>query len=151
MPTSFDSASPINAVLTPPIPTTASQAPLIVNTHPMTTRSKDGTFKPKALVAMPKAIPLAPIAAPHTSSCTSNADTVQCTKSKASSCTLIADTVQYPKSKNVSSAPKLDYSIIEPLTYKIAAQYPQWCSAMDDEFAALQRQGTSVLVPPSPT
>lgn len=142
MPTSFDFASPINAVPTPPIPTTASQAPLTVNTHPMTTRSKDGTFKPKALVAMPKAIPLAPIAAPHTSSCTSNADTVQCTKSKASSCTLIADTVQCPKSKKVSSAPKLDYSIIEPPTYKIAAQYPQWCSAMDDEFAALQRQGT---------
>ena len=139
MPTSFDSASPINAVLTPPIPTTASQVPFTGNTHPMTTRSKDGTFKPKALVAMPKAIPLAPFAALHTSSCIPNADTVQCTKSKASSCTLIADTVQCPKSKNVSFAPKLDYSIIEPLTYKIAAQYPQWCSAMDDEFVGLQR------------
>ena len=79
---------------------------------------------------MTNSIPLALPAAPHAS----NASTVQCTKST-----------------NVSSIPKPDYTLTEPSSYKIVSQYPQWCSAIDDEFSALQRQGTWVLVPPSPT
>jgi len=62
-----------------------------------------------------------------------------------------ASTVQYTKSTKVSSIPKPDYTLTEPPSYKIVAQYPQWCSTIDDEFSALQRQCTWVLVPPSPT
>lgn len=115
--------SPINAIPTT-IPTTAPQVPHTGNTHPMITRSKDGVFKPKALTAMTEAIPLVPTAAPL-ASCTPNANTVQCTKSE-----------------KINSTPKLDYNVTKPSSYKIAAQYPQWCSAMNDEFATLQRQGT---------
>ena len=60
-------------------------------------------------------------------------------------------TVKVAKSSKIKSASKLDYTITEPPSYRIAAQYPQCCSAMDDEFAALQRQGTWTLVPPSPS
>ena len=42
----------------------------------------------------------------------------------------------------VTKAPHLDYFLTKPSTYKVAAQYPQWCSAMDENFEALQRQGT---------
>ena len=50
-----------------------------------------------------------------------------------------------------SKAASIDYTVTKPPSYKIAAQYRQWCSAMDEEFDALTRQGTWVLVPPSPT
>lgn len=36
----------------------------------------------------------------------------------------------------------IDYTLTEPSTCKAAVQFPQWCSAMDEEFDALQRQGT---------
>ena len=91
----------------------------------MITRSKDRIFRPKALAALTDA-------APHTSF---SQPKVQCST----------------KSHKVSPTPKLDYTLIEPPTYKIASQFTQWCSAMDDEFAALKRQGTWVLIPPSPT
>uniref|UniRef100_A0A2N9J182 Integrase catalytic domain-containing protein n=1 Tax=Fagus sylvatica TaxID=28930 RepID=A0A2N9J182_FAGSY len=41
-----------------------------------------------------------------------------------------------------------DYTHIEPPTYQLASKYPQWCTAMDEEFSALQRQHTWSLVPP---
>ena len=57
------------------------------------------------------------------------------------------------RSKNGITKPKLcykamlDYTYTKPSSYKIASQYPQWIKAMDDEFAALQRQQTWSLVP----
>lgn len=45
---------------------------------------------------------------------------------------------------------KIDYSELEPLSFKIAVQYHQWCKAMDEEFGALQRQDTWILVPSHP-
>uniref|UniRef100_A0A2N9IDC8 Reverse transcriptase Ty1/copia-type domain-containing protein n=1 Tax=Fagus sylvatica TaxID=28930 RepID=A0A2N9IDC8_FAGSY len=39
-------------------------------------------------------------------------------------------------------AAHIDYKTTEPPSYKIAAQHPQWCTAMQEEFAALQQQGT---------
>ena len=45
----------------------------------------------------------------------------------------------------------LDYTITKPPSFKVAAKYKQWCIAMDEEFDALTRQGTWVLVPPLPT
>ena len=33
----------------------------------------------------------------------------------------------------------LDYTYIEPPSYKIASQYPKWCEPMDAEFQALQK------------
>ena len=74
----------------------------------MTTRSKAGIFKPKALAA----------------------------------------TVSKPKSAVKAT---IDYTLIEPPSFKIVAQYPQWCLAMDEEFDALRRQGTWSLVPISPS
>ena len=50
-----------------------------------------------------------------------------------------------------SKAAQIDYTIIEPLSFKVATKYKQWCTIMDEEFDALTRQGTWVLVPPSPT
>ena len=44
-----------------------------------------------------------------------------------------------------------NYIITEPPSYKVAAQYTQWCNAMQEEYAALQRQGTWSLVPPPPS
>jgi transposase InsO family protein len=41
-----------------------------------------------------------------------------------------------------------DYTHIEPPTYQLASKYPQWCTAMNEEFSALQRQHTWSLVPP---
>ena len=55
-------------------------------------------------------------------------------------------TVSKPASK-----PRIDYTITETPTYKIATQFPQWCSIMHEEFTALTRQRTWILVPPSPT
>lgn len=51
-------------------------------------------------------------------------------------------TVKPCKQGKVGSAPKPDYALTEPPSYKIAAQYPQWCSAMDGKFVALKRHGT---------
>ena len=41
-----------------------------------------------------------------------------------------------------------NYSVIEPPSYKIASQYSNQCNAMQEEYDALQRQGTWSLVPP---
>uniref|UniRef100_A0A2N9H7Q7 Integrase catalytic domain-containing protein n=1 Tax=Fagus sylvatica TaxID=28930 RepID=A0A2N9H7Q7_FAGSY len=57
------------------------------------------------------------------------------------------------RSKNGIFKPKLgytahtDYSLTEPTTYSTASKHPQWCNAMDEEFQALQKQGTWALVP----
>jgi hypothetical protein len=57
------------------------------------------------------------------------------------------------RSKNGIFKPKLgyiahiDYSLTEPTTYSTASKHPQWCNAMDEEFQALQNQGTWALVP----
>ena len=59
-------------------------------------------------------------------------------------------TVKATKSSTSKFASKPNYTVTEP-PYRIAAQYPQWCLAMDDEFAALKRQGTWTLVLPSPS
>uniref|UniRef100_A0A2N9IMV8 Reverse transcriptase Ty1/copia-type domain-containing protein n=1 Tax=Fagus sylvatica TaxID=28930 RepID=A0A2N9IMV8_FAGSY len=68
-------------------------------------------------------------------------------------------TSQHPmqtRSKSGIFKPKLgyaahiDYTITEPPSYKIAAQHPQWCTAMQEEFDALQQQGTWSLVFPPP-
>jgi transposase InsO family protein len=50
-----------------------------------------------------------------------------------------------PKSFHTTTT---DYTHTEPPTYQIASKFPQWCSAMDEEFSALQRQQTWSLVPP---
>lgn len=34
---------------------------------------------------------------------------------------------------------KIDYTELEPPSFKIVGQYPQWSKAMDEEFEALQR------------
>uniref|UniRef100_A0A2N9HT16 Reverse transcriptase Ty1/copia-type domain-containing protein n=1 Tax=Fagus sylvatica TaxID=28930 RepID=A0A2N9HT16_FAGSY len=41
-----------------------------------------------------------------------------------------------------------DYNETEPPTYQLASKYPKWCTAMDEEYSALQRQQTWFLVPP---
>uniref|UniRef100_A0A2N9EEC7 Integrase catalytic domain-containing protein n=1 Tax=Fagus sylvatica TaxID=28930 RepID=A0A2N9EEC7_FAGSY len=43
---------------------------------------------------------------------------------------------------------QLDYTLIEPPSFKLATQISQWCQAMQDEYDALIRQGTWSLVPP---
>jgi hypothetical protein len=44
----------------------------------------------------------------------------------------------------------IDYTQTEPPTHQIASKYPHWCTAMDEEFTALQRQQTWSLVPHPP-
>ena len=110
------------------IPQVPIPAPSSINTHPMITRSKDGIFKRKALVAQ-----------------------LSHDQSLFDHSALVVSTVKATKHSKIKSVSKLDYTITEPPSYRIAAQYPQWCSAMDDEFVALQRQGTWTLVPPSPS
>jgi hypothetical protein len=57
------------------------------------------------------------------------------------------------RSKNGIVKPKLGYaaqtyySITEPTTYSTASKHPQWYNAMNEEFQALQKQGTWTLVP----
>jgi hypothetical protein len=59
----------------------------------------------------------------------------------------------HTRSKNGIFKPKsfhtttIDYSQTEPPTHQIASKYPHWCTAMDDEYTALQRQNTWSLVP----
>ena len=96
------------------------QVPSVTNTHSMVTRSKVGVFKPKALVA-------------------------QAVSSEPQS--LVQSAKPFKPS---SKALRPDYTLTEPSSYKVAVQYPQWCAAMDEQFAALQRQGTWSLVPHSP-
>ena len=86
----------------------------------MVTRSKVGVFKPKALVA-------------------------QAVSDEPQSMVKPAK-----PSKPSSKALKPDYTLTEPSSYKVAVQFPQWCAAMDEEFVALQRQGTWSLVLHSP-
>uniref|UniRef100_A0A2N9J670 Integrase catalytic domain-containing protein n=1 Tax=Fagus sylvatica TaxID=28930 RepID=A0A2N9J670_FAGSY len=43
---------------------------------------------------------------------------------------------------------QLDYTLIEPPSFKLAQPISQWCQAMQDEYDALIRQGTWSLVPP---
>lgn len=59
--------------------------------------------------------------------------------------------VMATKSSTSKFVSKPAYTITKPPSYKIATQYPQWCSAMDDKFAALKRQGIWTLVSPSPS
>ena len=120
--------SPLSAPSVSAIPQVPVSTPSSINTHPMITRSEDDIFKPKALAAQ-----------------------LSYDQSLFDHSTSAVSTVKVAKSSKIKFASKLDYTITEPPSYRIAAQYPQWCSAMDDEFAALQRQGTWTLVPPSPS
>jgi hypothetical protein len=65
-------------------------------------------------------------------------------------------TITHPmqtRSKNGIFKPKLgytahiDYNLTEPTIYSTASKHPKWCNAMDEEFQALQKQGTWALVP----
>jgi hypothetical protein len=47
----------------------------------------------------------------------------------------------------VSYATQVDYTTTEPTSYTNASKHSQWCTAMDEEFQALQKQGTWSLVP----
>ena len=120
--------SPLSAPSVSAIPQVPVSTPSSINTHPMITRSEDGIFKPKALAAQ---LSYDQFLSDHSTSAVS--------------------IVKVAKSSKIKSASKLDYTITELPSYRITAQYPQWCLAMDDEFAALQRQGTWTLVPPSPS
>jgi hypothetical protein len=53
-----------------------------------------------------------------------------------------------PKQLHHTSKFVPDYLNIEPPTFKVATQYPQWHDAMLHEFQALHRQDTWELVPP---
>uniref|UniRef100_A0A2N9FFV2 Reverse transcriptase Ty1/copia-type domain-containing protein n=1 Tax=Fagus sylvatica TaxID=28930 RepID=A0A2N9FFV2_FAGSY len=53
------------------------------------------------------------------------------------------------KKKSFATSTTIDYLQTEPPTYTIASKFPQWREAMASEFAALQRQHTWQLVPPS--
>jgi hypothetical protein len=53
------------------------------------------------------------------------------------------------KKKCFATSTTIDYLQTEPPTYTIASKFPQWREAMASEFAALQRQHTWQLVPPS--
>uniref|UniRef100_A0A2N9GMZ0 Integrase catalytic domain-containing protein n=1 Tax=Fagus sylvatica TaxID=28930 RepID=A0A2N9GMZ0_FAGSY len=50
-----------------------------------------------------------------------------------------------------SAQTSTDYSITEPSSFTTASKHPQWCTAMNEEFEALQQQGTWVLVPQPPS
>ena len=85
-----------------PVPNTTSLTSIPTNTHPMTTRSKNGISKPKAFTAVQ------------------------------------------------ALTAKIDYTELEPPNFRVAMQYTNWSKAMDEEFEALQRQGTWILVPSHP-
>uniref|UniRef100_A0A2N9J149 Reverse transcriptase Ty1/copia-type domain-containing protein n=1 Tax=Fagus sylvatica TaxID=28930 RepID=A0A2N9J149_FAGSY len=44
----------------------------------------------------------------------------------------------------VSYAAQIDYTTTEPTSYTNASKYSQWCTAMDEEFQALKKQGTCI-------
>ena len=52
---------------------------------------------------------------------------------------IMTNSVEGAPSKKAPSPPKPNYTLTEPPSYKIAAQHPQWCSAMVVEFDAIHR------------
>jgi hypothetical protein len=60
----------------------------------------------------------------------------------------------HTRSKNGIFKPKTfhtsitDYTQTEPSTYLTASKIPQWCTSMNEEYSALQRQHTWTLVAP---
>ena len=83
------------------IPQVPVPAPSSINTHPMITRSKDGIFMPKALAAQ-----------------------LSHDQSLSDHSTLVVSTVKATKatkSSKIKSVSKLDYTITEPLSYRIVA------------------------------
>ena len=75
--------------------TFAVQVPSTTNSHPMVTRSKNGIYKLKAMLA------------------------------KATS--------------GSTKVAKPDFTITKPPSFKVVVQYPEWCKAMDEEFATFER------------
>uniref|UniRef100_A0A2N9FW57 Reverse transcriptase Ty1/copia-type domain-containing protein n=1 Tax=Fagus sylvatica TaxID=28930 RepID=A0A2N9FW57_FAGSY len=72
----------------------------------------------------------------------------------------IPSVVSHPmqtRSKSDIYKPKLtyatliDYAVTEPTSYTVASKHSSWCTAMDEEFQALQKQGTWSLVPLPPS
>uniref|UniRef100_A0A2N9FJQ3 Integrase catalytic domain-containing protein n=1 Tax=Fagus sylvatica TaxID=28930 RepID=A0A2N9FJQ3_FAGSY len=41
----------------------------------------------------------------------------------------------------------IDYAVTEPTSYTVASKHSSWCTTMDEEFQALQKQGTWSLIP----
>ena len=79
----------------PQVPVSALSS---INTHPMITRSKDGIFKPKALATQLS----------HDQSLSDHSASV-------------VSTIKTAKSSKIKSVSKLDYTITEPPSYKVAA------------------------------
>ena len=80
------------------IPQVPVPAPSSINTHPMITRSKDGIFKPKALAAQ-----------------------LSHDQSLSDHSALVVSTVKAAKHSKIKSVSKIDYTITEPPSYKVAA------------------------------
>uniref|UniRef100_A0A2N9FUI2 Integrase catalytic domain-containing protein n=1 Tax=Fagus sylvatica TaxID=28930 RepID=A0A2N9FUI2_FAGSY len=41
----------------------------------------------------------------------------------------------------------IDYAVTEPTSYTVASKHSSWCTTMDEEFQAFQKQGTWSLIP----
>ena len=69
---------------------------------------------------------------------------------------LVNNHPMHTRAKHGIFKPKLYHTIItnytytEPPNYQTASKYPQWCTAMNEEFSTLQRQHTWSLVPSPP-
>uniref|UniRef100_A0A2N9GQ99 Integrase catalytic domain-containing protein n=1 Tax=Fagus sylvatica TaxID=28930 RepID=A0A2N9GQ99_FAGSY len=126
-----DSTSPID----PPLLLSSFNLPPNTSIPPDTTITPDPTLPPDTTnISLPTASSNSNSVAPNTTS-----QHPMQTRSKSG--------IHKPK---LGYAAQIDYTITEPPSYRIAAQHPHWCTAMQEEFDALKKQGTWSLVLPPP-
>ena len=131
---------------------TQPQSPFsnVQQSHPSLSSNLLASTHSSSLVLPQSTIPILPIATlPKSSSIVNSIPPILPITNHHPMQTRCKSDITKPKSKFCYKV-VLDYTYTEPLTYKIAFQYPKWCEAMDAEFQALQRQNTWILVPAPP-
>jgi hypothetical protein len=135
---SIQSTDPIIQSTTPIIQSTSSIPSCdipVSQPHNLILESIQSTTVP--LPPPPSVLPiLSPTSVPHIPSSSTNTHPMH-TRSK--------NGIFKPKTFHTSIT---DYTQTKPSTYLTVSKFPQWCTAMHEEYSALQRQHTWTLVPP---
>uniref|UniRef100_A0A2N9EV01 Integrase catalytic domain-containing protein n=1 Tax=Fagus sylvatica TaxID=28930 RepID=A0A2N9EV01_FAGSY len=132
LPTESNTASPTNTSLPLPLPNSPLPSPFSsAESHSSSAESQSSSAESHSSATSPTPLPAtSPTPIPTSITLT----------------TLPTPSLPVP-SVPPNTHPMLTRSKNEPTTYATASKHPQWCNAMDEEFEALQKQGTWTLVP----